>query len=69
MEKAFLPLTLHQALKDDDVALTVGYANYMAGHYDPIGRSIMYMEAGRQDKTKYSRESMVSNMNVGEWRT
>ena len=58
-EKAFLPLTLSQALKDDDEALTIGYANLLHGHCDPQGRSIMYMEAGRQDKTKYSRESMV----------
>lgn len=58
-EKAFLPLTLAAALRDDDAALTIGYANYMAGHADPMGRGIMYMEAGRQDKTKYSRESMV----------
>lgn len=54
-----MPLTLDGALKDDDAALTIGYANFLAGHCDPQGRSIMYMEAGRQDKTKYSRESMV----------
>jgi hypothetical protein len=58
-EKAFLPLTLAAALKDDYAALTIGYANLLAGHSDPKGRSIMYMEAGRQNKTKYTRESMV----------
>lgn len=58
-DKAFLPLTLDKACKDDYTALTIGYANLLAGHSDPKGRSIMYMEAGRQDKTKYSRDSMV----------
>ena len=46
-------------MRDDDESLVIGYANFLAGKTDPQGRSIMYMEAGRQDKTKYSRESMV----------
>ena len=58
-EKAFLPLTLSGALKDDDVALSIGFVNYFGGYSDPIGRGIIYIEPGKQDKTKYTRESMI----------
>ena len=42
-EKAFLPLTLSGALKDDDVALSIGFINYLAGCTDPKGRGILYI--------------------------
>ena len=58
-EKAFLPLTLSGALKDDDVALSIGFVNYLAGFKDPKGRGIIYIEPGMQDRTKYTRHSMT----------
>uniref|UniRef100_A0A7S3L0N6 CRAL-TRIO domain-containing protein n=1 Tax=Amphora coffeiformis TaxID=265554 RepID=A0A7S3L0N6_9STRA len=57
-EKAFLPLTLDGALRDDEVALKIGFVNYLAGCSDPHGRAILYVLPGNQDKTKYTRESM-----------
>jgi hypothetical protein len=56
-EKAFLPLTLSQALKDDAVALSYGFIS-LTGTKDASGRAIVYLEPAKQDKTKYPRESM-----------
>lgn len=58
-EKAFLPFTLSGALKDDEAALSIGFANFLAGFTDPLGRGIMYFEPAKQDRTKYTRESMT----------
>lgn len=58
-EKAFLPFTLSGALKDDDVALTIGFPNYLDGVSDPVGRGILFIDPGTQDRTKYTRESMA----------
>ena len=58
-DKAFLPMTLDGAVRDDTAALEIGFFNYMAGHADSQGRGILYLEPGKQDRTKYSRESMI----------
>jgi hypothetical protein len=56
-EKAFMPLTLSKALKDDNVALSTGVYS-LTGTKDTSGRSIIFIDPSRQDKTKYPRESM-----------
>jgi hypothetical protein len=56
-KKAFLPLTLSQALKDDAVALSYGFIS-LTGTKDASGRAIVFLEPAKQDKTKYPRESM-----------
>jgi hypothetical protein len=56
-DKAFLPLTLSKALKDDNVALSTGFFS-LTGTKDASGRSIIFIDPSKQDKTKYARESM-----------
>jgi hypothetical protein len=56
-EKAFMPLTLSKALKDDNVALSTGFFSLM-GTKDASGRSIIFIDPSKQDKSKYPRESM-----------
>lgn len=56
-EKAFQPLTLDGPLKDDDVALKIGFLNW-TGAYDPSGRAVMFGDPSKQDKSKYEPESM-----------
>jgi hypothetical protein len=56
-EKAFMPLTLSKALKDDTVALSTGFYS-LTGTKDASGRSIIFIDPSKQDKSKYSRESM-----------
>ena len=58
-ERAFLPLTLDKALRDDWTALTMGFAQVIPNVQDPKGRSILFMNPANQDKTKYDRKSMA----------
>lgn len=60
-EKAFLPLTLDGALKDDEVALTIGFMNY-TGQFDPSGRAVPFADPSKQDKTKYTPKSMCRSL-------
>jgi CRAL/TRIO domain len=61
-DRAFLPLTLTQALVDDEIPLKIGFARLIEGTFDPIGRGVMLVDPSKLDKTKYSRESMVRAM-------
>lgn len=56
-EKAFLPLTLSEAFKDDAVALSYGVIS-LTGTKDVSGRAILFLEPAKLDKSKYPRESM-----------
>jgi len=58
-EKAFLPLTLEGALRDDEVALERGFSRLVPGAKDPMGRSIVFLDPSRLDRSKYERNSMV----------
>jgi hypothetical protein len=60
-EKAFMPLTLSKALKDDMVALSTGFFS-LTGTKDASGRSIIFIDPSKQDKSKYPRESMCRAM-------
>jgi hypothetical protein len=60
-DRAFLPLTQDQALKDDAVAMGFGFFQ-LTPCKDPSGRSIIFVDPSRQDKTKYERESMARSM-------
>jgi len=57
-EKAFLPLTLEKALKDDSVALSFGFTRD-TGKKDPFGHAVIFVDPSLQDPTKYERESAV----------
>ena len=56
--KAFEPLTLSGALRDDMAALQLGLMR-LTGTKDPMGRSILFGDPSKLDATKYSRESIV----------
>eukprot|EP00980_Cylindrotheca_fusiformis_P009824 scaffold2164_cov106-Cylindrotheca_fusiformis.AAC.7 len=60
-DKAFLPLTLDKALKDDEIALTKGFFNY-TGKVDPTGRSIMFGDPSNLDAKAYEAESMCRTL-------
>jgi len=60
-DKAFKPLTLSEALAEDSIALNMGFIN-LTGTKDPQGRTIVFLDPSKQDKTKYSRESMARAM-------
>lgn len=60
-EKAFLPLTVDGALKDDEVALTKGFVNY-TGAVDPTGRSIMFGDPSKLDPKAYEAKSMCRTL-------
>lgn len=57
-EKAFLPLTLEGALKDDTETVRRGVYSLLSST-DEMGRAFLLFDPSLQDKTKYSRESMV----------
>jgi len=57
-EKAFLPLTLDKALRDDSVALRIGLVR-LVGTKDPFGHCVVYFDPALQDKSKYERKSMA----------
>jgi len=57
-DKAFEPLTLDKALKDDDVALSTGFAQLLPKK-DKTGRSMLWIDPACVDPEKYTRESMV----------
>jgi hypothetical protein len=60
-DRAFLPLTQDEALKNDAVALGMGYFQLNLPK-DPSGHGIIFVDPSRQDKSKYERESMVRSM-------
>jgi len=57
-EKAFLPLTIEGALKDDDVALSIGHQQ-LTGHKDKDGRRIAFFDFTVEDSSKYERSSLL----------
>jgi hypothetical protein len=56
-ERAFQPLTLDSALKDDAFTLTKGFINY-TGKVDPTGRSILFGDPAQMDPKAYEAKSM-----------
>jgi hypothetical protein len=56
-----MPLTLSKALKDDMVAISMQFYS-LTGTKDASGRSIVYLQPSKQDKSKYTRESMCRAM-------
>ena len=56
-ERAFEPLTVNEALRDDDITLTKGFINF-TGQVDPTGRSILFGDPSQQDPTAYEAKSM-----------
>jgi hypothetical protein len=58
-EHAFRPLTLHQALERDRVALDLGVVQLIPGKVDPgSGRSLVFVDPSKQDRSRYARESL-----------
>lgn len=58
-EKAFLPLTLEGALKDDEVALSTGFISLVGDQKDSSGRSIFFGDPLKQNFDAYSTQSMI----------
>ena len=58
-DKAFQPLTLDHALSEDHTALHIGYLRLVVGVTDPKGRSILFSDPSTQDRSKYTRVSLV----------
>ena len=56
--KAFEPLTLSGALRDDMDAIQLGFIR-LTGTKDPMGRFIVFGDPSRLDATKCSRESII----------
>mmetsp|Transcript_38654 Transcript_38654/g.57478 ORF Transcript_38654/g.57478 Transcript_38654/m.57478 type:complete len:302 (-) Transcript_38654:149-1054(-) len=61
-DKAFLPLTLDGAFKDDAVALGLGFAKIIPGVKDPSGRTLVFIDPSVQDRTLYTRESFCRSV-------
>merc|ERR1740139_2122207 len=57
-EKAFVRLTLDDALADDSVALSLGYLQ-PTGQSDTAGRAIVFMDFSREGKADYTRYSLI----------
>ena len=57
-EKAFQPLTQEKALCDEAVPFSYGLLRLIPAT-DEKGRDIVYFVESRQDKTKYTRDSMA----------
>jgi hypothetical protein len=56
--KAFQPLTLNEALSEDQLALESGVINLMEGLHDQMGRAVLYLDPSKRDMSGYSRESL-----------
>lgn len=53
-------MTLTGVCRDDEVALTMGFVNYVpSATVDPMGRALFFFQPARQDRTAYTRESMT----------
>lgn len=61
-DRAFLPLTQAQALKDDSVALGMDFSRLVVGSEDSIGRGVIFIDPSKVDHSKYTRESMVRSV-------
>jgi CRAL/TRIO domain len=57
--KAFQPLTLKDALRDDDTAVALGVFQLVPDRHDSMGRAILFVDPSKQDHSKYTRESMA----------
>ena len=58
-DKAFLPLTLDGALKEDEISLEMAFVQSTEHATDAEGRRIILGDPSKLDKSKYTRESMV----------
>lgn len=56
-ERAFEPLTVEGALRDDAFTLTKGFINF-TGQVDPTGRSIIFGDPSQLDPGAYEAKSM-----------
>jgi len=57
-EKAFVRLTLDDALADDSVALSLGYIQ-PTGQSDSAGRAIVFMDFSQEGKADYTKLSLI----------
>jgi len=58
IKKAILPLTLDEALKDDHVAMSIGFIQ-ITDIKDPDGRAIVFVDFSTEGTAKYERLSLV----------
>lgn len=57
-KKAFLPLTLSDALKDDEVGLTMGFIRLIPNVKDPVGRAVVFGDPSRLKNPSNNRLSI-----------
>mmetsp|Transcript_13465 Transcript_13465/g.22926 ORF Transcript_13465/g.22926 Transcript_13465/m.22926 type:complete len:307 (-) Transcript_13465:161-1081(-) len=60
-EKAFLPFTLNGALKDDEMALSLGFA-IVLDKKTSFGRKIVLLDPSKEDRTKYTRNGYLRSL-------
>ena len=56
--KAFMRLTLDEALADDSVALSLGYLR-PTGQSDSTGRAILFMDFSQEGTADYTAFSLI----------
>uniref|UniRef100_A0A7R9WVG2 CRAL-TRIO domain-containing protein n=1 Tax=Craspedostauros australis TaxID=1486917 RepID=A0A7R9WVG2_9STRA len=61
-DKAFLPLTLDGAFKDDHVAINLGFMQPLGTREPNTGRPLILVDPSHQDRSQHTRESLCRSL-------